>query len=47
MRARTTTADGLPVGLMFSARPGAERTLLELAFAWEAEHPWPLVPAPR
>ena len=45
--ARPTTADGLPVGLMFSARPGAERTLLELAFAWEAEHPWPLVPAPR
>ncbi|MFF5154936.1 amidase [Streptomyces sp. NPDC000348] len=35
-----TTQDGLPVGVMFSARPGAERTLLELAFALEAEQPF-------
>ncbi|MGE7384346.1 amidase [Streptomyces sp. NPDC004126] len=35
-----TTPDGLPVGVMFSARPGAERTLLEIAFQLEAEHPF-------
>ncbi|AZM87993.1 MULTISPECIES: amidase [Streptomyces] len=34
------TPDGLPVGVMFSARPGAERTLLEIAFQLEAEHPF-------
>ena len=36
----STTPDGLPVGVMFSARPGAERTLLELAFALEADRPF-------
>ena len=35
-----TTPDGLPVGVMFSGRPGAERTLLELAFALEADRPF-------
>ncbi|MFF9484361.1 amidase [Streptomyces sp. NPDC014676] len=36
----STTSDGLPIGVMFSARPGAERTLLELAFALEADRPF-------
>ncbi|WP_406356274.1 amidase [Streptomyces sp. NBC_01635] len=35
-----TTPDGLPIGVMFSGRPGAERTLLELAFELEAEGPF-------
>ncbi|MFE0315278.1 amidase, partial [Streptomyces albogriseolus] len=39
--AASTTADGLPVGVMFSGRPGAERTLLELAFELEADQPFP------
>ncbi|MBD0710455.1 MULTISPECIES: amidase [unclassified Streptomyces] len=34
------TAEGLPVGVMFTARPGAERTLLELAFELEADRPF-------
>ncbi|MFJ9434197.1 amidase [Streptomyces sp. NPDC101490] len=34
------TAGGLPVGIMFSGRPGAERTLLELAYELEADHPF-------
>ncbi|MFE9927247.1 amidase [Streptomyces sp. NPDC005774] len=34
------TPDGLPVGVMFSGRPGAERTLLELAFELEADEPF-------
>ncbi|MFF5703262.1 amidase [Streptomyces sp. NPDC012794] len=38
--AETTTEDGLPVGVMFSARPGGERTLLEVAFQLEAERPF-------
>ncbi|MFB7865778.1 amidase [Streptomyces sp. NPDC056069] len=38
--AERTTEDGLPIGVMFSARPGDERTLLELAFALEAERPF-------
>ncbi|MGD9484990.1 amidase [Streptomyces sp. TRM70308] len=41
--ARTTTDDGLPIGVMFSGRPGDERTLLEVAFALEAEGGWPRV----
>ncbi|MEU7028486.1 amidase [Streptomyces sp. NPDC046275] len=36
----SATAAGLPIGVMFSARPGAERTLLDLAFALEAERPF-------
>ncbi|MEU9037885.1 amidase [Streptomyces sp. NPDC048352] len=39
----TATREGLPVGVMFSARPGAERTLLEIAFQLEAEHPFPRI----
>ncbi|MGY0069573.1 amidase [Streptomyces sp. QTS137] len=38
--ATSTTPDGLPVGVMFSGRPGAERTLLELAFELEADQPF-------
>ncbi|MFE7408961.1 amidase [Streptomyces laurentii] len=34
------TDGGLPIGVMFSGRPGAERTLLELAFQLEAERPF-------
>ncbi|MFF8833500.1 amidase [Streptomyces sp. NPDC015131] len=44
-----TTGDGLPVGVMFSGRPGGERTLLDIAFALEAECPFPRIQdvAPR
>ncbi|MER7515550.1 amidase [Streptomyces sp. NPDC126499] len=38
--ATRTTEDGLPIGVMLSARPGDERTLLEAAFALEAEQPF-------
>ncbi|MEX0173024.1 amidase [Streptomyces sp. LMG1-1-1.1] len=34
------TEDGLPVGVMFSGRPGSERTLLDVAFALEADRPF-------
>jgi amidase len=34
------TADGLPVGSMFAARKGDERTLLELAYELERARPW-------
>lgn len=34
------TADGLPIGVHFSATHGAERTLLELAFELEAAQPF-------
>ena len=34
------TEGGLPVGAMFSARRGAERTLFELAYQLEAAQPW-------
>ena len=35
-----STASGLPVGSMFMAAPGADRTLYELAFELEAAMPW-------
>ncbi|WP_030689774.1 amidase [Streptomyces globisporus] len=35
-----TTDDGLPVGVMFSGRPGSERTLLDVAFTLEADRPF-------
>ncbi|MGW6710078.1 amidase [Streptomyces sp. NPDC054956] len=38
--AATATPDGLPIGVMFSARPGAERKLLEVAFQLEADRPF-------
>ncbi len=41
--AASTTPDGLPIGVMFSGRPGAERTLLELAFELEADRPFPSI----
>jgi amidase len=34
------TRDGLPVGSMFSARAGNERTLFELAYELEQARPW-------
>jgi amidase len=33
-------ADGLPVGIQFAARRGAEATLLALAHELEEAHPW-------
>ncbi|MEU7297388.1 amidase [Streptomyces exfoliatus] len=36
----STTEDGLPVGVMFSGRPGSERTLLDIAYALEADRPF-------
>ncbi|MFC8509504.1 amidase [Streptomyces sp. NPDC057411] len=38
--AATATDTGLPIGVMFSGRPGGERTLLELAFELEADRPF-------
>ncbi|MGJ8670604.1 MAG: amidase [Oceanococcus sp.] len=35
------SADGLPIGIHFSAKPGQERQLLELAFELEQLAPWP------
>jgi amidase len=34
------TASGVPIGMMFSAAPGRERTLLELSYELEEAHPW-------
>ncbi|TPE62458.1 amidase [Sandaracinobacter neustonicus] len=34
------SAAGLPIGLQFTARPGQERLLLELAYAIERVRPW-------
>jgi amidase len=34
------TKEGLPVGSMFAARAGHERTLFELAYELEAAQPW-------
>ncbi|MFD3659576.1 amidase [Streptomyces sp. NPDC058659] len=36
----SVTDDGLPIGVMFSGRPGSERALLEVAFALEADRPF-------
>ncbi|KOG36832.1 MULTISPECIES: amidase [Streptomyces] len=38
--APTATEDGLPVGVLFSGRPGSERTLLDVAFTLEADRPF-------
>ncbi|MCJ0871979.1 amidase [Streptomyces sp. AP-93] len=40
MPAASATPDGLPVGVMFAARPGGERKLLEIAFELEADRPF-------
>ena len=32
---------GLPIGMMFGAKHGDERILLELALQLEEAHPWP------
>ncbi len=37
------TGDGLPVSVQLMARHGDERTLLEIAYTLEADHPWPLI----
>lgn len=37
------SADGLPIGVMFQAAHGEERTLLEIAFLLEAERPFPRI----
>jgi amidase len=34
------SASGVPIGMMFSAAPGRERTLLELAYELEEARPW-------
>ncbi|MGI9123783.1 MAG: amidase [Mycobacterium sp.] len=39
------SANGMPVGMMFSSPVGSERRLLELAYELEAAHPWPLINA--
>jgi amidase len=36
-------SEGVPIGVMLSAAHGDERTLLEVAYALEAEQPWPLL----
>jgi amidase len=43
------TADGMPVGMMFSATLGREARLLELAYELEVARPWRRIqdPAPR
>lgn len=35
--------NNLPVSMMFSANHGDEKTLLEIAYAIEAEQPWPMI----
>ncbi len=37
------SSTGLPIGVHLSAAHGDERTLLELAYALEAERPWPRI----
>ncbi|WP_405497374.1 amidase [Streptomyces sp. NBC_00096] len=36
----SATTDALPIGVMFSARPGGERKLLEIGFELEADRPF-------
>lgn len=38
-----TAGNGLPLGVHLSTAAGDERTLLELAFALEADRPWPRI----
>ena len=38
-----TSAGGLPIGVHLSVAHGDERTLLELAYALEADQPWPRI----
>ncbi|MFG3040572.1 amidase [Streptomyces sp. NPDC048330] len=38
--APAATEEGLPVGVLFSGRPGSERTLLDVAFTLEADRPF-------
>ncbi len=40
------SADGLPIGLQFSAVHGKENELLEIAFEWEQLAPWQHFPHP-
>jgi amidase len=40
-----TASEGVPIGVMLSAAYGDERTLLEVAYALEAEQPWRRVAA--
>lgn len=40
-------SEGLPIGVMFAAGWGRERTLLELAFELEDAQPWPILKKPR
>jgi amidase len=37
------TPKQLPVSVQFMGRHGGERTLLDIAFTLEANHPWPLL----
>jgi len=37
------TPDQLPVSVQFMGRHGGERTLLDIAYTLEANHPWPLM----
>lgn len=43
----TQTAAGLPQGMMFSAEPGAEARLLELAYELEEARPWACIQAAK
>ncbi len=37
------SSNGLPIGVQFAAAHGDERTLLELAYALEADRGWPRI----
>ncbi|MBT3245663.1 MAG: hypothetical protein HN359_02390 [Actinobacteria bacterium] len=36
-------ADGRPIGIQFMGRQHEDRTVMDLARAWELLEPWPLV----